>query len=234
MLKEPHEYDFVAGEALLIDKPLEWTSFDAVKYIRSGIQRMVGLKNLKAGHAGTLDPMATGLLILCTGGMTKRLDQFQDLPKEYVFTMRLGSTTPSFDLETEPDATYPWQHIGEDALITCLASFTGSIEQVPPAFSAIRMGGKRAYQLARKDAAAVRMEPRMVQVHELRLLDFSLPDVRLQVTCSKGTYVRSLARDIGHSLGSGAHLTALRRTAIGEYRVGDARTPKDFLAWLQS
>ncbi len=209
----------IAGEVLYVDKPLHWTSFYAVKRIRGVLNKRLGVKNLKVGHAGTLDPLATGVLILCTGRATKRIDELQAHVKEYVATLRLGATTPSFDLETEVDATYPWEHVTrEDVERVLQENFTGSIEQVPPAFSACKVDGKRAYKMARK-GREVELKAKTLVIDEIELLEFAPPSLTIRVVCSKGTYIRALARDIGEALGSGAHLTALRRTRVGDVRV---------------
>lgn len=209
----------IAGEVLYVDKPLHWTSFYAVKRIRGVLNKRLGVKNLKVGHAGTLDPLATGVLILCTGRATKRIDELQAHVKEYVATLRLGATTPSFDLETEVDATYPWEHVTREEVERVLQdNFTGSIEQVPPAFSACKVDGKRAYKMARK-GREVELKAKMLVIDEIELLEFAPPSLTIRVVCSKGTYIRALARDIGEALGSGAHLTALRRTRVGDVRV---------------
>ncbi|GAD04884.1 tRNA pseudouridine(55) synthase TruB [Porphyromonas crevioricanis] len=209
------------GEVLLFDKPYRWTSFDLVNKFRYWACRRLGVKKLKVGHAGTLDPLATGLMIICTGRCTKQLDTLQQGKKEYIATLKLGQTTPSFDLETEPDAEYPTEHITEQLISEVLPKFVGIIEQTPPAYSAIRVDGKRAYALARK-GREVNLKPRLLVVEEIELLSTDLPEIIIRVVCSKGTYIRALARDIGVALGSGAHLTALRRTRIGEYRIEDA------------
>lgn len=209
----------IAGEVLYVDKPLHWTSFYAVKRIRGVLNKRLGVKNLKVGHAGTLDPLATGVLILCTGRATKRIDELQAHVKEYVATLRLGATTPSFDLETEVDATYPWEHVTREEVERVLQEkFTGSIEQVPPAFSACKVDGKRAYKMARK-GREVELKAKTLVIDEIELLEFAPPSLTIRVVCSKGTYIRALARDIGEALGSGAHLTALRRTRVGDVRV---------------
>lgn len=209
----------IAGEVLYVDKPLHWTSFYAVKRIRGVLNKRLGVKNLKVGHAGTLDPLATGVLILCTGRATKRIDELQAHVKEYVATLQLGATTPSFDLETEVDATYPWEHVTREEVERVLQeNFTGSIEQVPPAFSACKVDGKRAYKMARK-GREVELKAKMLVIDEIELLEFAPPSLTIRVVCSKGTYIRALARDIGEALGSGAHLTALRRTRVGDVMV---------------
>lgn len=229
MLKDPQSYDFINGEILLIDKEVDWTSFDVVGYIRAALNRLLKIKKIKIGHAGTLDPKASGLLILCTGKFTKRINEFQDLEKEYTGTFRFGTTTPSFDMETDPEEFFPWEHINEASLEAVRPAFTGLISQVPPAYSAIHISGKRAYELARKDNAAVKIGPREVHIHHLEFTRFAFPEVDFLVRCSKGTYIRSLARDIGTALGSGAFLTKLRRTAIGDFRVDNAVNAKTFL-----
>lgn len=206
--------DFITGEIIGIDKPLGWTSFDAVKRVRGAIQRRLNMKKFKVGHAGTLDPLATGVLIICTGRATRRIEELQNGTKEYIATMRLGATTPSFDLEKEIDATYPWEHITLDMVREVLPKFTGHILQVPPVFSAVKVDGKRAYKYARK-GTEVELKAKPLVIEELELLPSELPDINLRIVCSKGTYIRALTRDIGQALNSGAHLTALRRTRVG-------------------
>lgn len=206
--------DFISGEIIGIDKPLGWTSFDAVKRLRGAIQRRLRVKKFKVGHAGTLDPLATGVLIVCTGRATRRIEMLQSGDKEYVATIRFGATTPSYDLETEVDREFPWEHISEQAVKDILPNFTGRIMQVPPVFSAVKVDGKRAYNLARK-GKEVELKAKPLEIKEMELIDCSLPEVTIRVVCSKGTYIRALARDLGEALGSGAHLTALRRTRVG-------------------
>ena len=206
--------DFISGEIIGIDKPLGWTSFDAVKRLRGAIQRRLHVKKFKVGHAGTLDPLATGVLIVCTGRATRRIEMLQSGDKEYVATIRFGATTPSYDLETEIDREFPWQHITEEAVRDALPQFTGKIMQVPPVFSAVKVDGKRAYNLARK-GKEVELKAKPLEIKEMELLECSLPEVRIRIVCSKGTYIRALARDLGEALGSGAHLTGLRRTRVG-------------------
>lgn len=218
--------NFLDGEILCIDKPLGWTSFDAVKRVRGALTRRMKLKKLKVGHAGTLDPLATGVMIICTGKATKRIDELQAGVKEYVATMRLGATTPSFDLETEIDATYPTEHITRQLVEQTLTRFTGRIEQIPPAFSACKVDGKRAYSLARK-GVDVELKPKVLIIDSITLLDFTAESITLRIVCSKGTYIRALARDIGEALGSGAHLTALRRTRVGEIEVENCLSVDD-------
>ena len=211
--------DFITGEIIGIDKPLGWTSFDAVKRVRGAIQRRLHVKKFKVGHAGTLDPLATGVLIICTGRATRRIEELQNGDKEYVATIRLGATTPSFDLETEVDAEYPWMHVSRELIESVLPQFTGRIMQVPPVFSAVKVDGKRAYNLARK-GKEVELKAKPLEIKEMELIDCSLPEITLRIVCSKGTYIRAIARDLGAALGSGAHLTALRRTRVGVVGIG--------------
>lgn len=224
--------NFKEGEILCFDKPLGWTSFKVVGHARYHICRRIGVKKLKVGHAGTLDPLATGVMIVCTGKATKRIEEFQYHTKEYVATIRLGATTPSFDLEHEIDATYPTGHITRELVESVLQQFVGEIEQVPPAFSACKVDGNRAYDLARK-GQDVELKPKLLVIDEIELLECSLPDIRIRVVCSKGTYIRALARDIGVALNSGAHLTALRRTRVGDVRVEDCLDPCEFGEWIK-
>ncbi len=210
--------NFIEGEIIHIDKPLGWTSFDAVKRLRGSLTRRLGLKRIKVGHAGTLDPLATGVMIICTGRATKYIDKLQSGVKEYIATIALGATTPSFDLETEIDATYPTAHITKELTEEVLGRFTGRIEQIPPAFSACKIDGKRAYDLARK-GKEVALKPKVLVIDEIELMDFAPESITIRVVCSKGTYIRALARDIGAALGSGGHLTALRRTRVGDVTV---------------
>jgi tRNA pseudouridine55 synthase len=207
--------DFQEGEILYFDKPLHWTSFDLVNKIRYEISRFLKIKKIKVGHAGTLDPLATGVMIVCTGKATKKIDDFQYLTKEYVATMRLGSTTPSFDLETEIDAVYGTSHITKETVETVLQRFIGSIEQIPPAYSAVKVQGNKAYDLARK-GIAVELKPKLLVIDEIELLSFQPDEIKVRIVCSKGTYIRALARDIGIALDSGAHLIQLQRTRIGD------------------
>lgn len=211
------------GEILYLDKPLHWSSFDAVKRVRGIMARRLKIKKMKVGHAGTLDPLATGVMIVCTGRATKRIDELQAHTKEYVATIALGATTPSFDLETEIDATYPTEHITREMVENVLTKFTGSIEQVPPAFSACKIDGKRAYKMARK-GKEVELKAKILVIDEIELLEYSQQSIVVRVVCSKGTYIRALARDIGQALNSGGHLTALRRTRVGDVRVEDCLT----------
>lgn len=207
--------NFVEGEIVYINKPLNWTSFKVVHKLRNKICRRLNIKKLKVGHAGTLDPLATGVMILCTGKKTKLIESFQYEVKEYVATIMLGATTPSFDLETEIDCVYPIDHISEQIVRECLSGFVGEIEQIPPAYSACKVEGKRAYEFARK-GEEVELKPKLLVIDEIELLDYSFPEIKVRVVCSKGTYIRALARDIGEALQTGAHLTALQRTRIGD------------------
>ncbi|MDE5895784.1 tRNA pseudouridine(55) synthase TruB [Muribaculum intestinale] len=215
--------NFTKGEILYIDKPHGWTSFDAVKRLRSTLLRRLKIKKLKVGHAGTLDPLATGVMLVCTGKATKLIDTLQAHVKEYVATIALGATTPSFDLETEIDATYPTSHITRELVEETLKKFTGAIEQVPPAFSACKVDGQRAYKMARRGEEVV-IRPKLLVIDEIELMEFSPESITVRVVCSKGTYIRALARDIGIALGSGGHLTALRRTRVGDVSVSDCLT----------
>lgn len=207
--------DFISGEIIGIDKPLGWTSFDAVKRLRGAIQRRLRVKKFKVGHAGTLDPLATGVLIVCTGRATRRIEELQNGTKEYVAQITLGATTPSFDLETEIDATYPWVHITAEMIDGVIPRFLGKVMQVPPVFSAVKVDGKRAYNFARK-GKEVELKAKPLEIKEMEVVEFNPPQLTLRVVCSKGTYIRALARDIGEALGSGAHLSALRRTRVGD------------------
>ncbi len=215
--------NFLAGEILYVDKPYGWTSFDAVKRIRGALLRRLGIKKLKVGHAGTLDPLASGVMIVTTGRATKQIEQLQAGVKEYIAEIALGATTPSFDLETEVEATYPTAHITRQLVEEALLRFHGTIEQVPPAFSAVKIDGRRAYDMARK-GREVNLKPKTLVIDEIELLDFAPEKITVRVVCSKGTYIRALARDIGEALDSGAHLTALRRTRVGDVGIADCLT----------
>jgi tRNA pseudouridine55 synthase len=223
---------YLDGEVLFIDKPLHWTSFDVVNKIRKSLRQLLGIKKIKVGHAGTLDPLATGLVIICTGKATKQIMQFQDMDKAYTAQVRLGATTPSFDLETEVDETFPWEHITIEQLELVLQRLSGDQEQMPPLFSAKSVDGKRAYTMARK-GKQVELKPSQVHISSLKLVSHEFPDIVLDVECSKGTYIRSLARDLGLLLGSGAYLTGLRRTRIGPYLVDNAISLENFLENLK-
>ena len=223
--------NFKQGEVLFFDKPLTWTSFAVVNKIRYHICRKLGVKKLKVGHAGTLDPLATGVMIICTGKATKRIEEFQYHTKEYIATLQLGATTPSYDLEKEIDATYPWEHITREKVEEVLKQFLGTIEQIPPVFSACKVDGKRAYEMARK-GDEVQLKAKTLVIDEIELLECNLPEIKIRVVCSKGTYIRALARDIGEALDSGAHLTGLIRTRVGEVRLEDCMKVEDFEEWL--
>jgi tRNA pseudouridine55 synthase len=212
---------------------LHWTSFDAVKRIRGTLTRRLKVKKLKVGHAGTLDPLATGVMIICTGKATKRIDELQAGVKEYIATIALGATTPSFDLETEIDATYPTDHITKELVEETLTRFTGEIEQVPPAFSACKVDGKRAYKMARK-GQEVELKAKLLVIDEIELLEYSPTSIVVRVVCSKGTYIRALARDIGQALNSGGHLTALRRTRVGNISIDQCMAVEQAIDMLQN
>jgi tRNA pseudouridine55 synthase len=207
--------DFVDGAIIYVNKPLGWTSFDLVAKIRSRISRHLKIKKIKVGHAGTLDPLATGVMIVCTGKATKKIEEFQCQTKEYVATLKLGETTPSFDLETKVDGYYETNHISRELVESTIRQFTGSIEQVPPAFSACKINGDRAYELAR-NGREVKLKAKTLVIDKIELLEYNMPEITIRVICSKGTYIRALARDIGVALNSGAHLTQLVRTRVGD------------------
>jgi tRNA pseudouridine55 synthase len=211
--------DFAQGEVLLVDKPLRWTSFDVVNKIRNALKKKYG--KIKVGHAGTLDPLATGLLIICTGKFTKRLDEFQAQEKEYTGTIMLGATTPTLDAEMAPDHIFSIEHITAELVHEAVKKFIGEIEQMPPQFSALKVGGETAYKAAR-EGRELELKPRLVTIKEFELTNIALPEVSFRIVCSKGTYIRSIARDLGTALDSGGYLTSLRRTRIGEYKVDDA------------
>lgn len=213
--------DYISGEILVIDKPYRWTSFDAVKRLRGAVQRRLNAKRFKVGHAGTLDPLATGVLLVCTGRATKRIAELQEGMKEYVAEITFGATTPSYDLEKDTDATYPWEHITPELIAETLPKFQGHLMQVPPVFSAVKVDGKRAYNYARK-GKEVEIKAKPLEIKELEVLNWEAPKLTLRVLCSKGTYIRALARDLGEAMNSGAHLTALRRTRVGDYTIDDA------------
>lgn len=212
--------DFLSGETLYINKPLHWTSFKLVRTLRNKLCRKLGVKKLKVGHAGTLDPLATGVMIICTGKNTKLIESFQYQTKEYIATIKLGETTPSFDLETQVDGTYETNHITRELIEEKLKGFIGRIEQIPPAFSACKVGGKRAYELAR-EGKDVELKAKELVIDEIELITCELPVISIRVVCSKGTYIRALARDIGLALNSGAHLSALERTRIGDVTLAE-------------
>lgn len=225
--------DFKNGQVLLIDKPLNWTSFQAVNKLRWEIRQAFNIKKIKVGHAGTLDPLATGLLIICTGKMTKQINTFQGQDKEYTGTFVLGSTTPSYDLETEINQTFPTEHISRALIHETTKRFIGDIEQFPPVFSALKKDGKRLYEYARA-GEHVEVKSRTVQISEFEITKIEGTAIDFRVVCSKGTYIRSLAHDFGKALQSGAHLSVLRRTKIGDFDVKNAISPKDFIANLST
>ena len=225
-------FDFIKGELLLIDKPLNWTSFDAVNKVRRIIEKQIHIK-LKVGHAGTLDPKATGLLLICSGAMTKQIVNLTGLDKEYAGTFFIGATTPCYDTEKETDRFFPTDHITEEMILDNAKKFTGTIQQIPPQFSAKLIDGKRAYLSARKNLE-IRMEPVTITISEFEITRIALPEVDFRVVCSKGTYIRALARDFGETMNSGAYLTSLRRTKIGEYRIEDSMGIDQFQAILST
>ena len=224
--------DFVAGEIIAINKPYTWTSFQIVNKVRYHLSRKYGIKRFKVGHAGTLDPLASGVLLLCTGKATKRIEELQGQTKEYEAEIMLGATTPSFDMEHPVDARYPYEHITREMVEETLKQFVGDIAQRPPLFSACKVDGKRAYDLARK-GSDMQLEPKQIRIDSIELLECELPKIRIRVVCGKGTYIRSLARDIGEALESGGYLTDLVRTRIGEYRIENCITPDLFQEWLE-
>ena len=224
-------FDFTKGEVLLFNKPYGWTSFNVVNKIRYAVKHFTGIKRIKVGHAGTLDPLATGLLIICTGKFTKRIEEFQAHEKEYTGTFVLGATTPSFDLETEVDSKYQTNHITKELLIKTTKQFIGSIEQIPPIFSAIKIDGKRAYNYARKNEKII-IKPKIISISTFEITNISLPEISFRIVCSKGTYIRSLVRDYGNALNSGAYLSSLKRIRIGNFDLSDALEPEKFSEML--
>ena len=220
--------DYIEGETLLINKPLRWTSFDVVKKIRNSLRTALQVKKIKVGHAGTLDPLADGLLIVCTGKFTKRINEFQAQEKEYTAEFTLGATTPSFDLETEINETFEYNHITEEMLKTTAASLTGNILQTPPIYSAIKQDGKRLYEHARK-GEDIKIKERMVHISKFELVKVEMPKVHVKIVCSKGTYIRSLAQTFGKNLNSGAHLSQLTRTRIGKFELSQAIDIQEFI-----
>lgn len=224
--------DFVAGEVIPIFKPYTWTSFQIVNKVRYHLSRKYGIKRFKVGHAGTLDPLATGVLLLCTGKATKRIEELQKNTKEYEAEITLGATTPSYDMEHPVNETFPYEHITREMVEDTLKQFIGDIAQRPPLFSACKVDGKRAYDLARK-GSDMQLEPKQIRIDNIELLGYELPKIRIRVTCGKGTYIRSLARDIGEALQSGGYLSELTRTRIGEYRIENCITPEAFPEWLE-
>ena len=221
------EQDFLEGQLILIDKPLKWSSFQAVNAIKWAIRKKYQLKKIKVGHAGTLDPLASGLLLICVGKFTKRIHEFQGMPKVYEGTITLGSSTPSYDLETEIDTLYPTEHITEELIHKARTSFLGKIAQKPPVFSALKKDGKRLYEYAR-EGKELELKARSVEIFAFEILQINMPDIHFRIQCSKGTYIRSIAHDFGKALNSGGYLSSLRRTKIGEYNVDNAVTPANF------
>ncbi len=220
--KTKEDFNFPEGEILLVDKPLEWTSFDVVNFYRKLINKVLKIRKIKIGHAGTLDPLATGLLILCTGKLTKKIDQIQAQEKEYTGTFTLGATTPSYDMETEVDKTFPTENLTEAKIYETSKQFIGEIEQIPPIFSAKKINGKRAYEYARKKDENICMQSKKISIKEFEITKINIPFVDFRVICSKGTYIRSLAYDFGKALNNGAYLSSLCRTNIGDYNLKNA------------
>lgn len=225
--------DFIKGEILPLFKPYGWTSFQIVSKVRYILSRHHGVKRFKVGHAGTLDPLATGVLLLCTGKATKRIEELQNHAKEYVADIMLGATTASFDMEHPVNATYPYSHITKEMVMETLKKFTGTIAQRPPLYSACKVEGQRAYKLAR-DGSDMKLAPKQIHIESIELLAFDLPQITIRVVCGKGTYIRSLARDIGAALNSGAYLTRLERTRIGDVHIEECIAPENFQTWLDN
>ena len=222
------KFNFTDGEVLLIDKPYKWTSFDVISKIRSHIRGRLGLRKLKVGHAGTLDPLATGLVVICTGRFTKRINEFQDEIKEYTGTICLGATTPSFDLEKEIDQTYDISHLNEKMILDTAKQFIGEMDQMPPQFSAKKINGKRAYEFARQNKE-IELQTRKITISEFEITNTSIPEIDFRIVCTKGTYIRAIARDFGEALNCGGHLTVLRRTRNGLMKVQDAQTMDEII-----
>lgn len=230
---ESKDFDFLNGEILILNKPIDWTSNDLVQKVRNTVCRLMKIKKLKMGHAGTLDPKATGVMVLCSGKLTKQIDTIQADEKEYVAQLKIGATTPSFDLETEEDGQFPTDHITQELVERILPSFVGAIEQIPPVYSAVKVDGKRAYQFARK-GKEIELKSKMLVVKEIALLRFEMPEIELRIVCSKGTYIRALARDIGAALGSGAYLIGLQRTRIGAFSIDQSLDLKELNEMLSA
>jgi tRNA pseudouridine55 synthase len=231
--KESKDFDFIRGEILVLNKPLDWTSFDLVQKVRNMLCKLLKIKKLKIGHAGTLDPKATGVMILCSGQLTKQIDAIQADEKEYIALLKVGATTPSYDLETVEDNHFQTSHITREKVESVLPLFIGSIEQIPPAYSAIKVNGKRAYQYARK-GKEIELKSKTLVIKEIELLRYELPEIELRIVCSKGTYIRAIARDIGIALDSGAYLIGLQRTRIGEYSIDQSLELAELAAILSS
>ena len=213
--------DIINGKIILIDKPIEWTSFDVVKYIRKSLQARLNVKKIKVGHAGTLDPLATGLLIICIGKETKNISKYQDLSKKYTGIIKLGETTPSYDRETEINGTYDYNHVDENKVLKISKTFIGRQKQLPPIYSALKKDGKRMYKYAR-EKIEIEIEPREIEIYDFEILNFSAPYIEFVIKCSKGTYIRSIANDYGQKLNSGSHLYELKRISIGDFSISDA------------
>jgi tRNA pseudouridine55 synthase len=233
MIRFETENDFQQGAFILLNKPYKWTSFDLVNKVKFKVKHKLRVKKIKVGHAGTLDPLATGLMIVCVGKYTKQIESYQSQVKEYIATLELGATTPSFDLETEIDQTYPTEHINRELIDEVLKGFIGEIKQRPPDYSAVKVNGKRAYEYARK-GQEVEIKEKTLAIDEIEVLEYDQNILKLRIVCSKGTYIRALARDIGQALQSGAHLTALERTQIGEFKINDAIEIEDFIKFLEN
>ncbi len=223
--------DVFKGEVFYVDKPLHWTSFNVVNRLRWKIKKVAGIKKIKVGHAGTLDPEATGVMIICTGKATKQIESFQSQTKEYIAELKLGATTPSFDMELPVNAVYPTEHITRELIDQVVSTFIGEIEQIPPIFSAVKIDGKRAYEYAR-NGQEIELKPKKLVIDEIEILNFVPPTLTLRIVCSKGTYIRALARDIGFALNSGSFLTSLRRIRIGNVRIDDCWDIENLLKHL--
>lgn len=233
MINLKKNYNFLEGEILLFDKELNWTSFDLVQKVRNALCREIGIKKMKVGHAGTLDPLATGLMILCTGKATKKIEELQNGKKEYLATIKIGATTPSFDMETEEDKTFDYSQITKETITEALKKFEGETLQIPPVFSAVKVKGKRAFEYAR-NGEELKLQPKKIVIEMIEIESVELPFVKIRVVCSKGTYIRALARDIGEALNCGAYLTGLQRTKIGNYTIKDAVKVDFFLENLHA
>ena len=220
-LESVSQDDITNGKIILIDKPIEWTSFDVVKYVRKSLQTRLNVKKIKVGHAGTLDPLATGLLIICIGKETKNISKYQDLSKKYTGIIKLGETTPSYDRETEINGTYGYNHVDENKVLKISKTFIGRQKQFPPIYSALKKDGKRMYKYAR-EKIEIEIEPREIEIYDFEILNFSAPYIEFVIKCSKGTYIRSIANDYGQKLNSGSHLYELKRISIGDFSISDA------------
>lgn len=226
-----NKMDLFEGAVVSVNKPLGWSSFQLLSKFRYSACRYLGVKKLKVGHAGTLDPLATGVVVLCTGKKTKLIESIQSTTKEYIANIRLGATTPSFDMETEIDNVYYYKHITKDMLIECLNNFIGEIDQIPPVFSAVKVNGKRSYSLAR-NGETVDLKAKKVRIYDIQLLESDMPDIKIKISCGKGTYIRSMARDIGKALNSGAYLTGLVRTKVSDYTLDKSVSIENIDEWL--